>query len=134
LQGFLRREAILWCRLFYLIGRKTISLLFLANGSRVTRWVCEKVTPKCSPTHFLSKQIHNFYFVIMWKILLLFIWIGSDPSFFLPISHCLILTANLLTLPIYFCRSVSITILPIYTTVPPTIEQDCFGLKTVWIK
>jgi hypothetical protein len=49
---------------------------------------------------------------ILWKILLLFIWIGSDPSFFPPIFHCPILSTNLLTPPIYFHWSDSITVLP----------------------
>jgi hypothetical protein len=26
---------------------------------RVTRWVCEKIAQKCSPTYFLSKLLHN---------------------------------------------------------------------------
>jgi hypothetical protein len=28
---------------------------------RVTGRVCEKSRPKCSPTHFVSKPIHNYY-------------------------------------------------------------------------
>jgi hypothetical protein len=62
------------------------------------------------------------YVCIMWKILLLFI--SSDPSLFLPISHylilfppishCLIFTANLLTPPIYFHGFASILYKPLY--------------------
>jgi hypothetical protein len=53
---------------------------------------------------------------------------------FPPISIVLFLFTHLLTPPTYLARSASISISPIYTTVPPIILQYCFGLKTVWIK
>jgi hypothetical protein len=33
----------------------------LIKRNRVTRWVSWKTRPKCSPSHFLSKLIHNFF-------------------------------------------------------------------------
>jgi hypothetical protein len=75
--------------------------------------------------------------VVLWKILLLFILLGSDPTYF----SCLIFPANyhcdsthlFSPIRVYLARSASISISPINTTVPPIILQYCFGLKTVWI-
>jgi hypothetical protein len=74
----------------------------------------------------------------MWKILLLFLLLGSDPTYFpaLFFPPILIVDSTHLFSPIrvYLARSASISISPINTTVPPIILQYCFGLKTVWIK
>jgi hypothetical protein len=73
----------------------------------------------------------------MWKILLLFILLGSDPTYF---SRLIFPPIIIVTPPIYLARSASIlarsasiSISPINTTVSPIILQYCFGLKTVWI-
>jgi hypothetical protein len=81
------------------------------------------------------------YVYIVWKILLLFILLGLDPTYFPANFHCSISvhtsvdSAHLFRpIRVYFARSASISISPINTTVPPIILQYCFGLKTVWIK
>jgi hypothetical protein len=77
--------------------------LFVMKGEpRRTMWRGHELLHCIGPTGrvlllfcYWARWADCFSNAFLWKILLLFIWIGLDPNFFPPISYCL---------PIYWLR------------------------------